>query len=119
MRENPLMVRVLVPQASEVQKLEKKSLECYIYVGRPMQSALGTEPRIQLNDHFASLREIPEFIEKEREQRDAADRKMLMTSLKVDQDTRMGIITDIKQELRKCGTFRINYSTRKVPSVIN
>jgi hypothetical protein len=26
----------------------------------------------------------------------------------------MGIVTDVKQELRKAGAFKINYSTRKM-----
>ena len=57
--------------------------------------------------------DIPEFIAKERESRDEADRKFLTTSLKVDGSTKMGIVTDVKQELRKSGAFKINYSTRK------
>jgi len=38
---------------------------------------------------------------------------MITTSLKVDKDTKMGVVTDVKQELRKAGAFKINYSTKK------
>ncbi|HQQ12050.1 MAG TPA: biopolymer transporter ExbD, partial [Bacteroidales bacterium] len=34
-------------------------------------------------------------------------------SLKVDQAVKMGVVTDVKQELRKASAFRINYSTLK------
>ena len=37
----------------------------------------------------------------------------MTTSIKSDKDTKMGIITDVKQELRKANALKINYSTRK------
>ena len=37
MREATLLVRVVAPQATEVQKLEKKSLVDYIYIGPPLK----------------------------------------------------------------------------------
>jgi len=117
MREVTLIVRVLPPEATEVQKLEKKSLVSYIYVGVPMKTQFGSESRIQLNDAFANPNEIAEFIASEREARDEADRKFLITSIKADKATRMGVITDIKQELRKVGAFKINYSSRKVANL--
>jgi len=114
MRETSVMVKIRAPEAFEVQKLEKKSLVSFIHVGPPLQSAIyGTESRVQLNDRFAAISEIPEFIAQEREARDEADRRFLVTSLKVDGSTKMGLISDIKQELRKSGAFKINYSTRK------
>ena len=114
MREVTVRVKQNMPEATEVQKLEKKSLVSFIYIGEPKNTKMfGTNSRIQLNDVFASVDDIPDFIVKERESRDEADRKFLTTSLKVDGDTKMGIVTDIKQELRKAGAFKINYSTRK------
>jgi len=112
-RSATLLVRVAPPKASEVQKLEKKSLVSFIYIGKPMKSALGTESRIQLNDTYASVGSIQAFVIAERQSRNELDRKLLTTSLKVDAETKMGIVTDVKQELRKAGAFKINYSTRK------
>jgi biopolymer transport protein ExbD len=119
MREVTLIVKVLPPEATEVQKLEKKSLVSYIYVGVPLKTQFGTESRIQLNDAFANPSDIAEFVASEREARDENDRKFLTTSIKADKDTRMGVITDIKQELRKAGAFKINYSSRKVAKLSN
>ncbi len=114
MREVTLKVKMKLPTATEVQKLEKKSLVSYIYIGPPTNAAMyGTESRIQLNDQFARVNEIPEFIASEREARNEADRPLLTTSLKVHNETKMGVVTDVKQELRKAGSFRINYSTLK------
>ena len=114
MREVSIKVKLKLPQATEIQKLDKKSLVSYIYIGPPVKSKLyGTNSRIQLNDTFANIGDIQEFVAKEREDRDEADRKFITTSLKVDGLTKMGIVTDVKQELRKAGALKINYSTRK------
>lgn len=117
MRETSLMVSSRLPSATEVAKLEKKSLVSYIYVGPPIKSfqgLYGTEPRIQLNDSFKSLDDIRDFISSERDAMSESDRPLLTTSLKVDEDTRMGIVTDIKQELRKASALKINYAAKKI-----
>ena len=113
MRTSTLHVKIKLPQASQVQKLEKKSLVSYIYIGEPTNKALGTKSRIQLNDAFASVKNIPEFVAKERQSRNEAVRNLITFSLKVDKNTKMGIVTDVKQELRKSNALKINYSTRK------
>ena len=116
MRETTIMVKQSLPQASEIQKLEKKSLVSYIYIGSPverMQGTYGTKARIQLNDAFATVDDIPQYITAERAARDEKEVPFMTTSIKVDMQTKMGIVTDVKQELRKANALKINYSTRK------
>jgi biopolymer transport protein ExbD len=116
MRETDPKVIVHLPQATEVNKLEKKSLVSYINVGPPRiayQGLYGTEPRIQLNDAIADISDIRNFIVAEREARDELEIPFMTTSLKVDEHVRMGLVSDIKQELRTIQALKINYSTRK------
>ena len=116
MRETTLFVQVTIPKATEIKKMEKKSLVSYIYIGSPvkrMQDSYGTKPRIQLNDAFANVNEIQEFIASEREAKDEKEIPYMTTSIKADETVKMGIITDVKQELRKANSLKINYSTRK------
>ena len=116
MRESTLIVTIKVPQGTEVSKLEKKSLVSYINVGVPMadyQQKYGTEPRIQLNDQIAEVDQIKEFVEIERNARVEADRPLLTTAIKADMGVKMGLISDIKQELRGAGAFKIFYNARK------
>lgn len=116
LRETTLMVRAQLPEATEVNKLEKKSLVSYIYIGPPtkqLQAIFGTEPRIQLNDSFKTLDDIRDFIAAEREALKEEEKPLLTTSLKIDKDTRMGIVTDVKQELRKASALKIVYAARK------
>ncbi|MFO7658114.1 MAG: biopolymer transporter ExbD [Bacteroidales bacterium] len=113
MRETDLKVRYLTPFGTEIKKLEKKSLVSYIHIGRPADPKLGTAPRIQLNDAFATPDKIREFIASERQNMSEADRNKMSVSLKADGEIDMGIITDVKQELRKASALKVNYSTRK------
>ena len=116
MRETSLKVRINPPNATEIKKLEKKSLVSFIYVGQPiqvLQKIYGTEPRIQLNDVFATTDDIRDFVSSEREQMDEVEQKQMTVSLKIDKDTKMGVVVDIKQELRKASALKINYSSRK------
>lgn len=117
MRETTLFVKTTLPEATEVAKLEKKSLVSYIYVGPPtrnFQALYGTEPRIQLNDSFKTLDDIRDFISSERDAMSESDRPLLTTALKIDENTRMGIVTDIKQELRKASALKISYAARRI-----
>jgi biopolymer transport protein ExbD len=116
MREVTYKVSITVPEATELSKLEKKSLVSYIYVGEPLrqyQKTFGVASRIQLNDQFASIGDVQDFVIAEREARAEEERPLMITSLKVDENTKMGIVNDIKQELRKSAALHINYSSRK------
>jgi len=115
MKEVDLKVMIKSPEATEVAKLEKKSLVTYIYVGVPMrqyQSKFGSEPRIQLNDQFATVDDIQSYIVQERELMKENERPLMQVSIKADYDCPMGIITDIKQALRRAHALKINYSSR-------
>lgn len=117
MREVDLKIKNNLPQASEVTKLEKKSLVSNIYIGEPTekyQRTYGTEPVIQLNDQIATVNDVGNFIASEREARKEEDRNKMTVSLKVQAETKMGIVTDVKQELRKAQALKLNYSTRKM-----
>lgn len=116
MREVTLIVQVKPPDASDVQKLEDKSLVSFIYIGSPverLQKVMGVEPRIQLNDAFAEVAQIKDFVSQEIINIPSFKRKKHIVSLKVDQDTKMGIVSDVKQELREANALKINYSTKK------
>ena len=113
MRENSLKIKNALPVANQVEKLDKKNPVSYIYMGKPSDGfeKYGTESRIQLNDQFAELSEVGAFIGAER----AALREELIpfltVALKVDKEANMGIVGDVKQELRKVNALKINYTT--------
>ena len=111
MRETDLKVKISLPEATEVTKLEDKALVDYLYIGPPVSASLGTEPLLQLNDQFAKLDEIDPWVKAGNDRRDEVLRPKITRSLKVDKETNMKIVTDTKQELRKSNALKINYST--------
>ena len=116
MRDQELLVRYRLPQATEVQKLEKKSLVSYSHVGPPikdMQAKFGTAPVIQLNDAYRTARDIGVFVAGERDKLSEVDRASMTICLKADETTKMGMITDIKQELRRAKALKISYASSK------
>ena len=116
MREVTLKVQFQVPQGTELEKLEKKSLVSFIYIGKPLpefQKKMGAESRIQLNDSYAEVGEVQDFIFQERASMNEVDAAKMTVSLKVDQKTKMGIVTDVKNALRKSYALKINYSATK------
>ena len=112
MRENTLKIENNLPSADQIEKLEKKDLVMYIYAGKPSANykQMGTEARIQLNDNFAEVNEIAAFINAERATKREELVPFLTTSLKVDKNANMGLVGDIKQELRKVNALKINYA---------
>ncbi len=114
MRDNTQMVENKLPSADQIEKLEKKNLVMHILVGKPSKqykAQYGDEARIQLNDKFAEVNEIQAFIAAERASKREEEVPFLTTALKVDKEANMGIVTDIKQELRKANALKLNYTT--------
>ena len=115
MRDVEVKVQVKTPTGgSEIEKLERKSLVSHIYIGPPSkQYRAGAAPRIQLNEYFAEPDAIREFVISERESMFEKDKPLMKMSLKIDQGVQMGIVTDVKQELRKAKALNIVYSAAK------
>lgn len=116
LRSTENKVQVRIPFASESVKLERKDLSSYIHIGTPirsLQAQYGNETRIQLNDSFRTTKDIRDFVAAERESMSEADRAFMTVCIRADQNTRMGIITDIKQELRRCSALKIMYTASR------
>ena len=116
MREVTLKVVFQAPQATELQKLEKKSLVTFIYVGKPTQelrAKMGSETRVQLNDQIADVDEIQDYIAQEKSSMKEEDQPFMTVSIKADKETKMGVITDVKQALREAYALKISYSARQ------
>ena len=112
MRSEEMMVVMKLPSASEVQKLEKKSLVTYINIGIPTDTRLGTGTQMQLNDRYAQVEDIQNYIAQEKASMNEADQPLMTVSIKADENTRMQYITDVKQALRQAYALKISYSAR-------
>ena len=115
MRETDLVIEApRLPNATEVKKLEHKSLVSTIYVGKAKdQGKFGSGDKIQLNDKIASVKDIANFIYSEQEKHNPEEIPFMTTSIKSDVRSSVGTIHDIRMELRDINALKISYSTRK------
>ncbi len=122
MRETEQLVKASLPDATEVSKLEKKQLVSYIYIGQPVESRQaqdGTAPRIQLNDSYKLPKDILDFVASERDKLSEADRQAMTVMLKTDKSVRMGMVAEVKYQLRVANALKISYAANKSLAIGN
>ncbi len=122
MKDNSLLIQNELPFAEQIKKLDKKDRVITIYAGKPherYQEIHGTETKIQLDDKLVSISAVAPYILEMRTGKSQKIQDLLTTALKIDSETNMGLITDIKQELRKVNALKINYVTKKGNSFEN
>ena len=114
LRETDILVKQQLPRAIQLTKLERKSLVSYIYIGEPKQINLyGKEPKIQVNDVFVEVSDIVQFVNQEKDKLNEAERDQITMSMKVDVESKMGIVSDVQQELREANARKVLYSSIK------
>ncbi|HSI78584.1 ExbD/TolR family protein [Lunatibacter salilacus] len=112
LREQDLLVEQKIPQATQLQKLQKKSLISYLFLGKPKNTALyGVEPRIQANDVLINTNDILQWVNQEKDALSEAERDQITISLKADRDVKMGPVSDIQFELREADARKLMYAT--------
>lgn len=112
LREVTLKVKIDLTQAANIEKIEEKRLVSYIYIGpeRLPQNKLGND-KVQIDDSIqediGAIRQImyDKLLEEQR----------MIVSLRVDESSEFGLLTDVQEELKQAQTFRINYSTKSEP----
>lgn len=115
LRDSELKLNVKTPTATQLTKLQEKSLVNYLYIGKPKekyQETYGTSPRLQLGDKFATLADIPLFLEKHKIKVPENKRNKITSSLRIDGQVTMGIVQDVKIALRKANQLKVNYSAK-------
>jgi len=113
MRETDLLIKKpALPTASEVKKLEQKSLVSTIYIGKSKDSRIAGD-KIQVNDKIVDVKDIQSFIFSERASRSEDEVKYMTTSIKADKEANVGTILDIKEQLRDINALKISFSTTK------
>ncbi|WP_457619173.1 ExbD/TolR family protein [Lutibacter sp.] len=112
MRETDLLLQpIQFPSATEVKKLEHKSLVSTIYVGKSKDARISGD-KIQVNDKIIDVKDIPSFIFSERAMRKEEEVKYMTTSIKADKEANVGTILDIKEQLRDINALKVSFSTK-------
>jgi biopolymer transport protein ExbD len=102
LREQEIFVKFTLPEGKAIQKIENKRLVSYIWV--------GDNERIQIDDNIVAVKAIKKIM---------YDKRVVLpnvvVSLRVDKNSRMGLVTDIQEQLREADARRINYSAMPKP----
>jgi biopolymer transport protein ExbD len=111
LRENTVQVRTMLPRAEALTKIDQKRLVSYVYVGPKKLDGLRVgDTAVQIDD--ALIEDVGQI--RTVMYRKLLEQPKLIVSLRVDQESEMGIVMDVQQELRQAGTLRVNYSTKPV-----
>ncbi|MBO6623020.1 MAG: biopolymer transporter ExbD [Balneola sp.] len=109
LREVTLKVKIDLTKATNIEKIEEKRLVSYIYIGpeRLPNNRLGND-KVQIDDSIqediGAIRQImyDKLLEEQR----------MIVSLRVDESSEFGLLTDVQEELKQAQAFKINYSTK-------
>ena len=117
LRETDILVEQQLPRATQLSKLEKKSLVSHLYIGKPKVTNLyGNEPKIQADDVLIDPKGLILWISKKKDLLDEVERDQITISLKIDEEAKMGIVSDVQQQLREANARKIMYATpEKLP----
>ena len=114
MRTSTPKVKNDLPKATELDKLGRKSTLAYLYIGKPLvdyQGKQGASDKLQLDDAFADADDVGPWILEKITGMSEEDRPFLRVVIKEDVESKVGILTDVKQELRKVNALRVTYAT--------
>ena len=111
MKENQMKVKFQEPQGTKLERLTKKSTVSHIYIGKPFKG--GQQDVAQVNDRIVEASEVEDFIAAERKRMSPEDVKKMTVSIKAYRKANMGVITDVKQSLRRANALKILYSGKK------
>jgi biopolymer transport protein ExbD len=95
-------IPVKLPSARKIEKLPGKRDVAYVYANRAGQ--------VMVDDRFIEMREISKIMYAKR-----ADplHPLKVVSMKIDERTKMSVVNNIHDELRKADALNVNYSAKK------
>lgn len=108
MREAPHQLQFRIPSATELEKLDKESLVTYIFVNK--------EGEIQLDYSVLPFENLASAIESKKQQIPQDKRDKMVVSFKIDRETKMGLVNDIKQIVRDSGILLIHFAAESTKS---
>lgn len=112
LRETAIDVQQRIPEATQMRKLLRKTLVTNLYIGEPRKiEQFGKEPKIQADDVFIEPKDIILWVNRKKSELPENEQDQLTIALKVDNESKRGIIADVETQLRKANARKILYTT--------
>lgn len=120
LRETNIDVQQRIPEATQLRKLQRKSLVTNLYIGEPKKTEqFGKEAKIQADDVFIEPKDIVLWVNRQKDLLPENERDQLTVAMKVDNEAKRGIIADVESELRKANARKILYTTKQKKEEVN
>lgn len=105
------MLKVTIPRAEAITKVEKKFLIRELHVGFPKNPSLGSTPKILADGKLIDLNALGNWVHEQKTTLGEAYSDQMIVLLRAHEDVDMGLIGDIQSELRKNNARKILYRT--------
>ncbi|MFK7806427.1 MAG: ExbD/TolR family protein [Saprospiraceae bacterium] len=109
LRQEKKLLKVQLPEATDITKLYNRSAIQYIYIGKPVDTQNGTVERVQINDAFIPVNKLEAAVRTLKTNSTERIKSDWINSLKVDREVPMGIVSDVKTALRRAEQLKLNY----------
>jgi biopolymer transport protein ExbD len=107
--ETPIM-KIEVPQGTELTKPQHRRYITNLYIGSDKQG----NSRIQIGNTIIPVEQVGTAVQTLRNRINDDDRPYYVVSIRADKNTPMGVITDVKEELRRVGALKIRYNATEI-----
>jgi biopolymer transport protein ExbD len=106
MRSETPQMKIDVPQGTELTKPQHRRYITNLYIGNDSQG----QSHIQIGNNIVLVESVGSIISKLRNQISDEDREYFIVNIRADKKTPMGVIADVKEELRRVGALKIRYN---------
>ena len=106
MRTETPMLSLTTPQGTDLTKPQHRRFIANLYIG----SNGNGESQIQIGNSIVPMESVGDVVLSLRTRLNDADAENFIVNIRADKSTPMGVITDVKQQLRKAGALKIRYS---------
>jgi biopolymer transport protein ExbD len=110
-------IKITPPKLTQLEKSGKEPDEYIVFfIGKPKNTAMGSEPKIFVDDAMIQVSEISSLVKARRVSlKERAN--LVKAKIKSDKGVKLGVVSDIKTELRKEGVFRVEYEGIEVSKI--
>ncbi len=106
MRTETPRLAIDVPQGTNLTKPQHRRYITTLYVGKDVAGAT----QVQIGEKIIPLEDVGIVVSNIKRTLNDEDAEYFTINIRADKGTKMGVITDIKQQLRKAGALKIRYN---------
>lgn len=113
MRSVPQKVGFQVPAGTELAKHKKQPSTLYLFIGRAVRPhGISSEDSflVQVDDRIVPLDDVALQVGRYMEDLLPDERENMTVVMKIDENAPMGMVTNVKQQLRKVGALKVHYA---------